>query len=259
MNMWRLPSVRSSSLAVWRRNILVWRKLIGPAILMNFGEPTLYLLGLGLGLGHFVGEMSGMPYLAFLASGIVASTAMTTSSFEGMYSVFTRMVPQRTYEAILATPLEVDDILAGEMLWCATKSVFSGIAILAVAALLGVVQGWQALWAIPVVFLVGLCFAGPAIIMSALAASYDFFNYYSVLVLTPMFILCGVFYPIERLPEAMQEFVQFLPLTHAVDLTRALVAGTELTQPFLHLAVLALYAIVSYYIAVVLVRRKLLV
>lgn len=259
MNFWRLPRLRPGAVAVWRRNILVWRKLLIPAILMNFGEPALYLLGLGFGLGHFVGEMSGMSYLAFLASGIIASSAMTTASFEGMYSVFTRMVPQKTYEAILATPLEVDDILAGEMLWCATKSLFSGVAILAVATLLGVVNSWQALWVIPVVFLIGLCFAGPAMIMSSLASNYDFFNYYFVLVVTPMFILCGVFYPVETLPEAMQGAVQVLPLTHAVILTRALVAGAELTQPLLHLTVLMLYAVISYYFAVVLVRRKLLV
>jgi lipooligosaccharide transport system permease protein len=259
MNLWRLPRLRAGALAVWRRNVLVWRKLLVPALLMNFGEPVLYLLGLGFGLGHFVGDMSGMPYLAFLASGIVASSAMTTSSFEGMYSVFTRMVPQKTYEAILATPLEVDDILAGEMLWCATKSLFSGVAILAVATGLGVVAGWQALWALPVVFLIGLCFAGPAMIMSSLASNYDFFNYYFVLVVTPMFILCGVFYPIDTLPVAVQGAVQVLPLTHAVVLTRALVAGAELTQPLLHIGVLALYAAVSYYIAVILVRRKLLV
>ncbi len=145
-----------------------------------------------------------MSYLAFLSSGIIASSAMTTASFEGMYSVFTRMVPQKTYEAILATPLEIDDILAGEMLWCATKSLFSGMAILAVAAVLGVVESWQALWVIPVVFLIGLCFAGLALIMSSLAYNYDFFNYYFVLIVTPMYILCGVFYPIESLPAAMQ-------------------------------------------------------
>jgi lipooligosaccharide transport system permease protein len=257
MALWHIPRVRAGALAVWRRNVLVWRKLIVPAVLMNFGEPTLYLLGLGFGLGHFVGEMSGMPYLTFLASGIIASSAMTTASFEGMYSVFTRMVPQKTYEAILATPLEVDDILAGEMLWCATKSVFSGIAILAVAAALGVVQGWSALGVIPVVFIIGLCFAGPAMIMSALAYNYDFFNYYTVLVITPMFILCGVFYPIDTLPPALQDVVQFLPLTHAVALTRALVAGAVLTQPVLHFAVLFVYAVLGYYVAVVLVRKKL--
>ena len=255
----QLPHFRRGALYVWRRNILVWRKLLVPALLMNFGEPLLYLLGLGYGLGHFVGEMDGMSYLAFLASGIVASSAMTTASFEGMYSVFTRMVPQKTYEAILATPLDVDDIIAGEMLWCATKALFSGSAILAVASVLGVTQGWQALWVIPVVFLVGLSFAGPAIIMSSLARTYDFFSYYFVLVVTPMFILCGVFYPTNTLPEAVQGAVYLLPLTHAVHLTRGLVAGTELTQPLLHLGVLMFYALVSYYFAVVFVRRKLLV
>ena len=259
MSIWRLPSIRRGAFAVLRRNVLVWRKLIGPAIAMNFGEPALYLLGLGFGLGAFVGEMDGMPYLAFLASGIVASSAMTTATFEGMYSVFTRMVPQRTYEAILATPLEIDDILAGEMLWCATKSTMSAAAILIVAALLGVVNDWQALWAIPAAFLIGLCFAGPAMIMSSLASNYDFFNYYFVLVITPMFLVCGVFYPIDTLPEAIRGFVQILPLTHAVALARPLVTGGELTQPLLHIGVLAGYAVVSSYVAVALVRKRLLV
>ncbi len=259
MHPWRLPRLRRGAFAVWHRNVLVWRKLIGPAMLMNFGEPTLYLLGLGFGLGAFIGQMSDMPYLTFLASGIIASSAMTTATFEGMYSVFTRMVPQRTYEAILATPLEVDDILAGEMLWCGTKAVISGTAILVVSALLGVVESWQALWAIPAVFLTGLCFAGPAMMMSSFASGYDFFNYYSVLIMTPMFILSGVFYPIETLPETVQGVVQFLPLTHAVALTRPLVANQPLTAPLLHVAVLSGYALVGYYCAVVMARRRLLV
>ena len=253
-----VPRLGPGAFAVWRRNVLVWRKLIGPALLMNFGEPALYLLGLGFGLGHFVGEMGGMPYLAFLASGIVASSAMTTSTFEGMYSVYTRMVPQRTYEAILATPLTVDEILAGEMLWCATKSVLSGAAIIVVAALLGVVGSWQALWAIPAVFLVGLTFAGPALIMSALSSSYDFFNYYFVLVITPMLLVSGVFYPIDTLPPVAQGVVQFLPLTHAVALARPLVVGLPVTDVLLHVGVLAVYAVVSFQIAVVMVRRRLL-
>lgn len=256
---WSPPRLRRGAFAVWRRNLLVWRKLIGPAIVMNFGEPALYLLGLGYGLGFFVGRVDDLPYLAFLASGIVASSAMTTAAFEGMYSVYTRMVPQRTYEALLATPLEVDDILAGEMLWCATKSVFSSAAILAVASLLGVVAGWQALWVLPVVFLAGMCFAGPAMMMSAVSTSYDFFNYFFVLVITPMYLLCGVFYPVETLPRALQGFIQFLPLTHAVALARPLVTGLPLDSVPLHLAVLAAYAAASYYLAVVLVRRRLLV
>lgn len=254
-----LPRLGPGALAVWRRNVLVWRKLIGPALLMNFGEPALYLLGLGFGLGHFVGDMGGMSYLAFLASGIIASSAMTTASFEGMYSVFTRMVPQRTYEAILATPLEVDDILAGEMLWCASKSLLSGIAILIVAFALDVASGWQALWALPVVFLIGLTFAGPALIMTALSKSYDFFNYYFVLVITPLLLVSGVFYPIDTLPPAMQTVVQLLPLTHAIELVRPLVTGGEVRDVLLHVGVLLGYAVVGYHFAVLLVRRRLLV
>jgi lipooligosaccharide transport system permease protein len=256
---WRIPTVRKGAIAIWKRNILVWRKLIGPAMLMNFGEPTLYLLGMGYGLGFFIGEMSNMPYLMFLASGILASSAMTTASFEGMYSVYTRMETQKTYEAIMATPLDIDDILAGEMLWCATKSVISAVSILVVATFLGVVASWNALWTIPVVFLTGLCFAGPAIMMSAFASSYDFFNYYFVLAVTPMFMVCGVFYPVSTLPEAFQGVVQILPLTHAVALTRPLVSGQPLTGVVTHLAVLGLYAALSFYLAVVLVRRRLLV
>lgn len=254
-----VPHFRHAAAAVWRRNTLVWRKLLGPSLLINFGEPFLYLLGLGYGLGLFIGEMMHMPYLTFLASGILASSAMNVASFEGMYSVYTRMIPQRTYDAILATPVEVQDILAGEMLWCATKSVINGAGILAVAAVLGATAGWQALWVLPIQFLVGLTFAGPALVMSALARGYDFFNYYVTLLLTPMLLLSGVFYPVSSLPPALQGLVQVLPLTHAVDLIRPLVAGQQVADVPLHLAVLAGYGLAGYLAAVALVRRRLLV
>ena len=256
---WTPPRPGLGAWAVWRRNLRVWRKLIAPAVVLNFGEPTLYLLGLGFGLGAFIDTMNGMPYLAFLASGIIASSAMTTASFEGTYSVFTRMKVQRTYDAMLATPLALDDILMGEMLWCATKAAFSAAAILAVAGVLGVAGGWQALWALPVAFLIGLCFAGPALVVSAVSGNYDFFNYYFVLAVTPMLILCGVFYPIEGLPAAMQAAIQLLPLTHAVALARPLVAGLPVTDVALHVGVLVVYAVVGLYVALALTRRRLLV
>jgi lipooligosaccharide transport system permease protein len=254
-----LPRLKVRSLTVWKRNALVWQKLIGPSLMINFGEPTLYLLGLGYGLGLFIGKMAGMDYLTFLASGVVASSAMNTATFEGLYSVYTRMVPQHTYDGMLATPMEVDDILAGEMLWCATKSLINGVAILTVATLLGAVGDWRAILALPVVFLVGLCFAGPAMVISALSPGYDFFSYYFTLAITPMFILCGVFYPVSALPAALQSLVQMLPLTHAVALVRPLVAGQPLTDVALHLGVLLAYAAVGYYVAVVLTRKRLVV
>jgi lipooligosaccharide transport system permease protein len=158
---------------------------------------------------------------------------------------------------MLTTPLEVDDIVAGEMLWCGFKSLVSSTAILAVAALLGAVDSPTALLCLPVLFLCGLCFAGPALVMSALSPSYDFFNYYFTVFMTPMFIFSGVFYPVDTLPELGQAIVEVLPLKHAIDLVRPLVAGQPLTDPLLHLGVLAAYALGGYYVATVLVRRRL--
>ncbi|HSH84112.1 MAG TPA: ABC transporter permease [Guyparkeria sp.] len=256
-SIWQLPRARMVALAVVARNFLVWRKLMGPAIVLNFGEPVIYLLGLGIGLGTLVGDIGGLPYLVFLASGIVASSAMIAVSFEGMYSVYTRMVPQKTFDAILATPLDIDDIILGETIWAASKGLLSAAAILIVAAVLGAVPGgWMALWALPVVFLLGLAFAGPAIIMTTLAGNYDFFNYYFVLVITPMFMLSGVFFPIETLPDWMQTAVQVLPLTHAIEVIRPLIIGEPVERLLTHLAVLAGFAVVTYYLAVALVRRR---
>lgn len=246
------------ALAVMRRNFMVWRRLFWTALVMNLGEPALYLLGLGIGLGHFVGEMSGMPYLAFLASGIVASSAMNTATFEGMYSVYTRMVPQKTYEAMLATPLRLQDILLGEMFWCGFKAGFSAAGILLVAALLGVVDSALALWALPAAILTGLAFAGPAIVMSTLADGYDFFNYYFVLVITPMLLISGVFYPVEALPEVLHPIIGLLPLTHAVELIRPLVTGAWPSAPLVNIAVLSGYALLSYLLACQLARGRLL-
>lgn len=256
---WSLPRPKLRSLAVWQRNVLVWRRLMLPSLMGNFGDPLLYLLGLGYGLGHYIGHMAGMPYLVFLASGIVASSAMNTATFEGLYSAFTRMSHQQTYAAMLATPLQVDDILAGEMLWCASKSLISGLAILLVAAFFGAVQGPQALWAIPLIFLTGLAFAGPALAITAVAPSYDFFMYYFTLVLTPMFLFSGVFYPIDTLPALLQGAAQLLPLTHAVALLRPVISGGVVSHGWLHVLVLLGYALLGYYLATVFVRRRLLV
>lgn len=252
-----LPRPRGGAFIVWLRNLLVWRKLMVAGLFLAFGEPFVYLLGLGYGLGRFIGEVGGLPYLAFLASGLLASSAMNAASFEGMYSVFTRMTHQQTYDAILATPLSVDDIVAGEMLWCATKSVIVTLPILVVAALLGAVAGPAAVLAVPVFFLIGLCFAGPAMLMAALAPSYDFFNYYVTLLITPMFIFSGVFYPVTTLPGFAQALVQLLPLSHAVALVRPLVAGSAPADAGLHLVVLLGYAAAGYLASTWFIRRRL--
>lgn len=245
---------------VWQRNALVWRKLMLAGLVMNLGEPLFYLLGLGFGLGTYISPLEGIPYIAFLSSGIVASSTMYAASFEGMYSVYTRMEPQQTYAGILATPLEVDDIVLGELLWCASKAALSGYAIILVAASLGVVQNVTVFWAIPVIYLVGLAFAGLAMIVSAFASGYDFFNFYFTLVLTPMLFLSGVFYPLSTLSPAWQSLVQILPLTQAVALLRPLILGQPLDMAagLLAMSLLIIYALIGYYSAVILIRRRLL-
>ncbi len=253
-----IPRPQATAFKVWQRNLLVWRKLAPAGMFFAFGEPFVYLLGLGFGLGRFIGDVAGMPYLTFLAAGLLASSAMNAAAFEGMYSVFTRMVHQQTYDAILATPLQVDDIVAGELLWCATKSVIVTVPILAVAALLGAVPSWSAVAALPVFYLVGLCFAGPSLLVSAFAPSYDFFNYYVTLLITPMFIFSGVFYPISTLPEFAQTIVQVLPLSHAIALIRPLVAGQVVQQAALHIGVILLYAVAGYVAATYFIRRRLI-
>ena len=247
-----------AALAVFSRNFLVWRRLFWPALIMNFGEPALYLLGLGLGLGHFINAMDGTSYLAFLATGILASSAMNTASFEGMYSVYTRMEPQKTYDAMLATPLRVQDIVLGEMLWCAAKALFSALGIFLVALALGVITSPWALLALPIAVLTGLAFAGPAMMMSALARNYDFFNYYFVLVLTPMLLMSGVFYPMDALPDALRPWINLLPLPHAVELMRSLVLGVALPHSWANILVLSIYVVLGYIGASILIRRRLL-
>jgi lipooligosaccharide transport system permease protein len=253
------PKFRHTAFAIWARNMLVLRKMMGSSIVINLGEPLLYLVGLGFGLGMYIGGQMDMPYLTFLASGILASSAMNTASFEALFGVFTRMVPQKSYDAMLATPLEITDILAGEILYCATKSVIHGAGILVVATLLGAVTSWQALWVLPILFVVGLSFASLALIMTALAGSYAGFSYYTTLVMMPLMLLSGVFYPIAALPGLLQKILHGLPLIHAVQLVRPLMAGLPVTDVALHLAVLIAYGIAGYLIAARLIRKRLLV
>ncbi len=243
---------------VWRRNLLVWRKLAIPSMLGNLADPLLYLIGLGYGLGGLLPQMQGVSYVAFLAGGVVCSATMFTASFEAMYSAFSRMHVQRTWDAIINAPLTLDDVVAGEWVWAASKSVLSGCAVLLVAAALGLTHSALALLIVPVIALTALTFAALGLIVTALAPSYDFFMYYFTLAITPMMLLCGVFYPLEQLPTLVQAAAQALPLTHAVALARPLLLGALPTQIGLHVLALGLYAGVSFAVAQHLLRNRML-
>src|SRR5262245_65142313 len=253
-----LPSFSMRHLHIWRRNSLVWRKLAVPSILGNLADPMIYMFGLGYGLGAMLSEVEGMPYIAFLAAGTVCSSTMMSATFEAMYSGFSRMHVQKTWEAIMNAPVSLDDVVLGEAVWAASKSLLSGVAVLAVAFALGLTHSTLALWLIPVVFLTGLAFGSMGLIMTALSPSYDFFMYYFTLAITPMMLICGVFFPLSQLPAPFQAIAQALPLTHAVALARPLMNGLEPANALAHIAVLACYTVVSFYAALVLTRRRLL-
>ena len=243
---------------VWRRNFLVWRKLAVASMLGNLADPMLYLLGLGYGLGSFVGEVGGLPYITFLAAGTVCYSTMNTATFEALYSAFSRMHVQKTWDAIMNTPLNLDDVLLAEAMWAASKSFLSGFAILLIIFALGLSHSPMTLWIIPLAFLIGLTFASLGLVMNAVSPNYDFFLFYFTLLITPMVLLCGVFFPTDQLPRALQAVSSVLPLTHAVQISRPLVSGVAPTGALLHVLVLLGYAVTALYAALVLTRRRLL-
>lgn len=243
---------------VWQRNFLVWRKLALPSILGNLADPLIYLLGLGYGLGAMLPSVDGRPYVAFLAAGTVCASTMNSATFEALYSSFSRMHVQKTWDAILNTPLGLNDVVAGELFWAATKSLFSGAAILVVISAMGLTSGNLVLWALPAIVLTGLAFAALGLIWNALAPSYDFFMYYFTLFITPMTLISGVFFPTEQLPGWLAAIGGWLPLAQGVALVRPLLAGQFPDNALIHIAVLLATTAIAFAIALRLTRRRLL-
>ena len=245
---------------VWQRNLLVWKKLAIPSLVGNIAEPLMWLVAFGYGLGALVGQVElgdeKVPYILFLASGSICMSAMNAASFEALYSAFSRMHVQKTWDGILNTPVRLDDVVLAEMLWAAFKSVFTVTAILCVMLALGISHSPKLLVALPVLALTGIAFASVALVFNALAKGYDFFTYYFTLGLTPMMFLSGVFFPRETLPAAVQGLSDVLPLTHAVALVRPLFLDRWPDQPLLHLGVLLAYAVVGFWVALALTRRR---
>ena len=245
---------------VFLRNFLVWRKLIIPSLIANIAEPLMWLVAFGYGLGALVGEVSldgqQVPYIIFLASGSVCMSAMNAATFEALYSAFSRMHVQKTWDGIMNAPVRLYDVLLAEMLWAAFKALFTATAILCVMLALGIVQSWKVMLAWPILLVVGITFSCLALIFNALAKGYDFFTYYFTLFLTPMMFLSGVFFPLDNLPEAVRWLAMALPLTQAVALVRPLFMDQWPSNALLHLGILAAYASVAWVIALHLTRKR---
>lgn len=243
---------------IWLRNALVWRKNILATLVGNLGQPLLFLLAMGYGLGSTVESVEGMTYLQFLAPGLVASSVMYSAAFETTYGSYTRLSIQKTYEGILMTPLGIVDIAMGEIFWGASKGLMSGIIMLAALPLFGV---WPSPWSIallPVLFLSGMFFAASGLIMTSLAANYEFFNYFISLIITPFFLFSGIFFPLSTIPAGVRSIFEFLPLTPVVSLSRMFCYG-HLDNPWLLKIVgTVLLTAVTCALASMLLRRRMI-
>ncbi len=228
---------------VWRRNFDVFTKTIAVNFLPSLLEPILYLLAFGFGLGGFIPSIQGQSYIAFIAPALVAISVMNGSFFECTFASFVRMYFQKTFDAIVATPVSVEEVVAGELLWGATRATINTTIVLAVVAAFGLISTPLFLLVIPFAFFGGLMFASIAMCFTSVAPNIDFFNFPSFLFLTPMFFLCGTFFPLTSLPIAAQGVaLTVLPLTQVVNITRGLVSGK--LEPILGLspAMLILYS-----------------
>ena len=253
-----LPELSWRWITVWRRNALVWRKMWAASVLGNLADPLIYMVGLGYGLGALVPKIDGAPYVVFLAAGTVCYSTMNAATFETLYSAFSRMHVQKTWEALLNAPLSLDDVLLGELVWAATKSLLSGLAILLVIWILGLSSGGLSLGVLPVIFVVGLSFSALGLIMNALAPGYDFFTYYFTLFITPMSLISGVFFPLDQLPGVIRAVAEALPLSHGVALVRPLLKGEIPEAIGWHLLVLVSTTVAAFLVARLLTRRRLL-
>ena len=263
---WRAPDISWRFWPVFLRNLLVWRKLAVPSLVGNIAEPLIWLVAFGYGMGSLVGSITlpgadgaadvVVPYIVFLASGSICMSAMNAATFEALYSSFSRMHVQKTWDGIMNAPVTLDNILLAEMLWAAFKALFTVTAILGVMLALGISHSPKLLLAWPVLLGVGITFSCIALIFNALAQGYDFFTYYFTLFLTPMMFLSGVFFPREQLPDAVLWLANLLPLTHAVQLVRPLFLDQWPANAWLHGAVLAAYAVGGFWLALALTRRR---
>jgi lipooligosaccharide transport system permease protein len=256
--MTRLTTRVAGACRVWLRNFESWKDFAVASLVGTVAEPLLFFAAMGFGLGRFVDDIQGQPYIAFLAPGLVASTAMNAASFETTFGSFTRMNEQRTYEAIVMTPISVGEVVAGDILWAASKSLLAGAVILAFMLPLGLLTSPLAAGVLPLAFVVGIMFGALGMAYTALAPSYTFFNYYFTLVIGVMFLFSGVFFPLDGLPAWIGWAAWLLPLTHAVILMRALTSGTLEPSMWVSVAWLAVFTLVAFWLSVRLIRRRLI-
>ena len=254
------PDVSYRAFRVWQRNRDVYLRLWKAEAIWPLAEPLITLLALGVGLGGLVEpeELGGQKYIDFIAPGILAVFPMWAAAGECGWGSFFRMENQRTYQAIIATPVSVEDVITGEIMWGATRGLISSLYILAVTAAFGLLDSPMALLVPVMAYLSGLMFASISLSYTSIARSISSLNYFFALFVTPQFWLGGVFFPLDRLPEGLQTFTWFVPTTHVVAIYRGLVEGSLHWSHLGDLAWIVAVTGVFYLVALWSMRRRLI-
>lgn len=247
---------------VWQRNFLVYRQIWPVSFLPPLLEPILYLFAFSIGLGMLIGYINyggeKISYAQFIAPALLAINIMQNAFFETTYASFVRMYYQKTFDAMMATPLTLEEIIAGEIIWGATKAVIATIIMLSVISLLGFIHYPGGLMIIPLAFLGGLAFGALGMYFTGIVPHIELFNLPMFLLVTPMFLFSGTFFPLENLPLWAQQLAQFLPLTHLVLLTRGAAYGQfDLTQIW-SVVYLTVFLAVFWPLAMKKMRRRLI-
>ncbi len=211
---------------VWWREWIAWRRVYKTSVILNFGEPFLYLVAFGVTLGSYVQLGGSRSYINFVAPALIAVSAMNAVTFDSIFGSWNKMHDKRVYEAMVTAPLTPQDIVLGEFFWQSTRAVLYGMTFAAVMLALGLVHSPWALLLPFVLLILGPLFAAPALAWAGLMDNFDHLFYYIGLLITPMFFFSGVFFPLDRLPTLAQDLIWLSPLYHAATICRALVNGT---------------------------------
>jgi lipooligosaccharide transport system permease protein len=241
------------------REVYVYRKLWKSTFLSSSLNPIIYLAAMGVGLGAFVGEIQGIPYLEWIAPGLVASAAMNGATFEVTWNTWVRIHHDRIYEAMMATPINVEDVVAGEMIWSATRALVQSTVILVVLAAVGLVPSPWAFLIPPVCALTGLVFAVTGMTYNAWAKDIDQLSFYFSLFITPLFLFSGIFFPLDPLPDPVLWVAWATPLYHSVQVIRPLALGGVGAGLWIHVAWLVAFVAVFAYLPIWKMRRRLVV
>ncbi|MEW6169978.1 MAG: ABC transporter permease [Candidatus Omnitrophota bacterium] len=257
-----LKNISWRSWRVWQRNFDVYKATWKVNFIPPLLEPLLYLIAFGIGLGNLVPDVVyegvKISYLKFIAPGLVATTIMNHGFFETTYASFVRMYFQKTYDAILSTPLMLEDVIFGEIIWGATKALMAGAIMLAIAFIWGLVS-WQAgLIMLPIAFLTGLTFSSLGMCFTAIVKNIEMFNFPVFLFITPMFLFSGVFFPISSLPLWARYIAQALPLTFLVSVVRNISLGRFHQIQMLELVWLSSLALICTYLSLGLMKKRIL-